>query len=195
MNPLTVPRAPTAAPWVRSASVLAGLASVALFIHAWFVDVAIHPFFFTRYVFVPMLFPGVALTVFIFYRKAIAHPPETFGPRDVIAAVGLPLVIAGFLWVVLAKTPAWLAAGLWGTPHSEVREFRIVTSSGKYSCHYRARPTDDLGLMPDYLCVSPSFASQHYRQRVQLRLTGKRTALGFRITDFDYVAPSAPTGD
>ncbi len=188
MNAPTLARSPTAAPWVRYASVLAGLASVALFIHAWFVDVAVHPFFFTRYVFVPILFPGVALTVFIFYRKAIAHPPETFGPRDVIGAVGLPLFIAGFLWVVLAKTPAWIAAGLFGTPHSEVREFYVRTTSGKYGCHNRAQETDDLGLMPAYLCVSESFANQHYRQRVHLRLTGKRTALGFLITDFEHVA-------
>lgn len=187
MIDLTKPVRPTAAPWVGKAAVLAGLASAALIVHAAYLDVAIHPFFFTRYVFVPMLFPGIALTVFVLYRKAIAQPPEPFGARDVIGAVGLPLFIALFLWVVLAKTPAWIAAGLFGTPHSEVREFHVRSTSGKYGCRNRAQETDDLGLMPEYLCVSESFANQHHRQRVHLRLMGKRTALGFVITDFEHV--------
>jgi hypothetical protein len=183
----TQPVRPTAAPWVGKVAVLAGLASAALIVHAVYLDVAIHPFFFTRYVFIPLLFPGLALAVYVLYRKAVAHPPEPFGPRDVVGAVGLPLFIALFFWIVLAKTPVWIAAGLVGTPHSEVHEFYIYYSrSGKYGCRSRAEPTDGLRLEPDYLCVSEDFVNKHYRQRVQLRLIGKRTGLGFLITDFEH---------
>jgi len=87
-----------------------------------------------------------------------------------------------------ALDPAGLAAGLFCTPHSEVHEFYISANGGNKGCTYRARPTDDLRLFPKYLCVSSTFASQHYRQRVELQLMGKRTWLGFRITHFEPMA-------
>lgn len=190
MRDITKLSTPTAAPWVRNAVLLAGFGTFALFIHAWFVDVAIHPMFFSVGVIVLFLLPGTALSVSILFRRATANPPEHFGFRDFIGAAVCPFFIGFVLWVPLAKTPAWLAATFFGTPHDEVREFFVYTSRGKYECDYRAEPTDGLRLFPDHLCLAPEFAGQHHRQRVLLRLTGDRTPLGFRITHFEKeIAP------
>lgn len=196
MKDLTTPRAPTAAPWVRNAALVAGLSAFALFFHAWFVDVAIHPVFFSPYAIVLALVPGAVLSVVILFRKAAAYPPEEFGPRDVVGALVLPFFLGLMIWLPLAKTPAWLAAVMFGTPHSETREFFIYTSSGKYECDNRARPTDDLRLFPGHLCVSQAFANQHHRQRVRLRLTGERTLLGFSIQEIAHdPAHADPTSE
>ena len=42
-------------------------------------------------------------------------------------------------------------------------------------------------LMPGCLCVSQGFAHEFNGRRVQVRLVGDRTALGFRIATFDHL--------
>ena len=172
--------------WLNARTLVAfGL--VALFIHAVLVDVVIHPFFFTVHSLVPMLIPGGLLGAYVFFRMTKKAPSLDANATGVLALLILPFLAAPYCWLVLAKTPAWVAAMAFGTPHSEVREFEIRRPGGK-GCAYRAEVIDDLRLYPAYLCVSGAFASDYDRQRVQLRLTGERTPLGFRITHFEHVS-------
>lgn len=187
MKDLTQAVRPTAAPWVGKVAVLAALATVGLVIHAFYLDVVVHPFFFSPFGIVAMLVPGMAFSAWRLIGGAMKYPPAPLGPRDILGWLLMPVFTGLILWLVLAKTPAWLAAGLFGTPHSEVHAFYISAKGGNKGCTYRARVTDDLRLVPKYLCVSSTFASQHFRQRVELRLVGKRTWLGFRITHFETV--------
>ncbi len=177
---------PTGTDGLLNAPVLTSFATLVLFVHALFVDVVIHPFFSTVYCFVPLLIPGGALSAIALWRIARKRARAPVGPGGVLALLLLPFFLAVVYWPVLAKTPAWIAAIAFGTPHSEVREFDIGTFGGK-GCRSRAKPADDLRLMPRYLCVSESFAYEYDRQRVQLRLRGERTPLGFRIAHFEHV--------
>ena len=159
----------------------------ALLMHAVFVDVVIHPFFFTVHCIVPMLIPGGLLGAFVFFRSTRKSVPSNGHATGVLAMLVLPFVAAPFFWLVFAKTPAWTAALLFGEPHSEMREFHVQPLRSKSVCGYRAEVVDGLRLYPGYLCVSGAYASQHGGQRVMLRLSGDRTALGFRITDIEHV--------
>lgn len=176
--------------WLNARTLMA-FAALALFVHAILVDVVIHPFFFTVHGMALMLIPGGLLGAHVFFRmtKKAASLDAKF--TGVIALLFLPLLAAPYFWFVLAKTPAWTAAMLFGTPHSEVREFEIRRPGGK-GCAYRAEVVDDLRLYPAYLCLSGGYASRYDRQRVRLRLAGDRTPLGFRITHFEPV-PAAST--
>lgn len=178
---------PTGTDELLKAPVLIAFATLFLFIHALIVDVVIHPFFFTVDCFVLLLIPGGALSSVALWRIARKRNRIPVGPGGVLALLCLPFFLAVVYWLVLAKTPAWIAAIAFGTPHSEVREFDIGTFGGK-GCRSRARPVDDLRLQPHYLCVTEDFADQYDRQRVQLRLQGERTPLGFRIAHFEHVA-------
>lgn len=169
-----------------NAPALIAIVTLALFIHALWIDVVIHPFFFSPYCLLPLLVPGAALSAFALQRHARGRGRPSVGPGGVIALLLVPpLLGAAVSWPVLAKTPAWLAAVAFGAPHAEVREFEIRTPGGK-GCAHRAEVVDDLRLYPAYLCVSGDFAARYDRQRVPLRLSGDRTALGFRITRFEH---------
>lgn len=171
------------------------LAALALYLHATWIDVVIHPFFFTAGGIVTLLVPGIAFIVHAIIRASHRKPGSLAGGAGIVGLLLVPILLAAFSWPVLAKTPAWLAAIAFGTPHTEVREFEI-RRHGLKGCASRAEVTDGLRLYPGYLCVSPAFASQHDRQRVRLRLVGDRTPLGFRITHFEHeaVAESSPSG-
>lgn len=171
--------------WLNAQTLIA-FGTLALWIHAVLVDVVIHPFFFTVYCIVPLLIPGAALAALGVHRIARRKTWAAAGIPGFFGLLFLPVLGAAIFWVVLAKTPAWVAAMAFGTPHSEVREFEIHSRGGK-GCDYRAEVVDDLRLYPAYLCVSGGYASQYDRQRVKLRLTGDRTLLGFRITHFEHV--------
>ena len=178
---------PTGTDGLLNAPVIGSAVMLLLFVHAMFVKVVIHPFFYTPYCLVPLLLPGGALSAYALLRVARGKAHGRVGPGGVFALLLLPFFGAACLWMVAAKTPAWTAALLFGEPHSEVREFEIRRPGGK-GCAYRAEVTDDLRLYPAYLCVSGAFASDYDRQRVPLRLTGERTPLGFRITHFEHVS-------
>ena len=182
---------PDGARHLLNAQALIAIATVALFVHALWLDVVIHPFFFTPYCIALLLLPGGALTAFALLQLSRGKGRGPVGPGGVIALLLLPpLLGAAVAWPVLAKTPAWLAAVAFGEPHTEVREFEIRTPGGKGGCVHRAQVVDDLRLYPDYLCVSAAFAAQYDRQQVPLRLIGTRTPLGFRITRFEHgIAP------
>lgn len=178
-----------------NAHALIAVATLALVVHALWVDVVIHPIFFTPYCIILLLVPGGALTAFALLRIARGKARRAIGPGEIVALLLVPPVLgAAVSWPVLAKTPAWLAAVAFGAPHAEVREFDIRTPGGK-GCPYRAEVVDDLRLYPAYLCVSQAFATQYDRQRVRLRLTGDLTPLGFRITHIEHqdVLGPAPT--
>lgn len=175
-----------------NAPALIAFSTLALYIHALWIDVVIHPFFFTAPVIVLLLVPGGALSAFALLRLARREPRRPVGPGAIAALLLVPpLLGAAVSWPVFAKAPAWLAAVAFGEPHTEVREFEIRTPGGKGTCAYRAQVVDDLRLYPDYLCVSAAFAAQYDRQQVPLRLIGTRTPLGFRIARFEYV-PNHP---
>lgn len=187
MRNLTQGPTPTAAPWVGKVAVLAGLVAAGLVVHAYYLDVVVHPLFFSPYGIVAVLVPGIAFSAWRLVRGAMKYPPEPLGPRDILGWLLMPVFTGLILWVVLAKTPAWLAAGVFGTPHSEVHAFYVSANGGNKGCTYRAHAIGELRLVPKYLCVSSTFASQHFRRRVELRLEGKRTWMGFRITHFEPV--------
>ena len=176
---------PDGARHLLNAQALIAIATVALFVHALWLDVVIHPFFFTPYCIALLLLPGGALTAFALLQLSRGKGRGPVGPGGVIALLLLPpLLGAAVAWPVLAKTPAWLAAVAFGEPHTEVRAFEIRTPGGK-GCANRAEVVDGIRLYPGYLCVSEGFATRYDRQRVLLRLTGDRTPLGFRITRFE----------
>lgn len=187
MTPLLERLVPIEARYWLNAKTLVAFGLLALFIHAVLVDVVIHPFFFTVHGLVAMLIPGGLVGAYVFFRTTKKASSMNANVAGVFALLFLPLLAAPYCWLVLAKTPAWIAAVAFGTPHSEVREFDIRRPGGK-GCAYRAEVADDLRLYPAYLCVSGAFASEYDRQRVPLLLTGDRTPLGFRITHFEQVS-------
>jgi hypothetical protein len=172
-----------------NAPALIALATLALFVHALWVDVVIHPVFFTPYCIFLLLVPGGALSAFALLRIARGKARRAIGPGEIIALLLVPPLLGAVVaWPVLAKTPAWLAAVAFGAPHVEVREFEVRTPGGRGGCAHRAQVVDGLRLYPGYLCVTDSFARRYDRQRVLLRLTGDRTPLGFRITQREHEA-------
>lgn len=182
---------PDGARHLLNAQALIAITAVAIYVHALWLDVVVHPFFFTPYCVALLLLPGGVLTAFALLKLSRGKARRAVGPGGVLALLVVPpLLGAAVSWPVLAKTPAWLAAVAFGEAHTEVREFEIRTPGGKGTCAYRAQVVDDLRLFPDYLCVSAAFASQYDRQKVPLRLIGTRTPLGFRITHFEKeIAP------
>ena len=171
-----------------NAVVFFALATLVLFLHASYVNVVIHPFFFTPQCIVLLLVPGGALSVFLLFHNTMRNPSAPLGRGGILGPLFLPFFLGAIGWIVLAKTPAWLAAVAVGTPHSEVREFHVRTLGGsRGGCRSRAEVIDDLRLMPSHLCVGESIAHQYDSQRVLLRLSGDRTPLGFRITHFEHV--------
>jgi hypothetical protein len=172
--------------WLNAQTLIA-FGAVALFVHAVLVDVVIHPVFFTTYCIVPLLVPGGILGACVFFRMTRRASPMDANVTGVIALLFLPFLAAPYFWIVFAKTPAWTAALLFGAAHSEVRQFEIRRAPINRGCGRRAEVVDDLRLFPSHLCVAENYAVHFDRQRVQLRLTGDRTPLGFRISHFEHV--------
>lgn len=160
----------------------------ALIVHAVWIDVVIHPFFYSAHCIVPLLIPGGLLGAFVYFRMVGRAAPMTVDFNAVIALVVLPVIAAPLFWLFFGKTVSWTGALLLGEAHSEVRAFEIRDARGSKGCSGRAVVVDDLRLFPANLCVSGDYAAQYDRQRVRLRLSGQRTRLGFRITHFEHVA-------
>lgn len=180
--------APLETHYLFNSQALVALGTVGLFVHAVLVDVVIHPFFFTVYCIVPLLIPGGLMGAYVFFRKTRKGSAMDSNVTGVIALLFLPFLAAPYFWIVFAKTPAWTAALLFGEAHSEVRQFEIRRAPINRGCGRRAEVVDDLRLFPSHLCVSENYAAHYDGQLVQLRLTGDRTPLGFRITHFKHVA-------
>ena len=177
---------PTGTDGLLNAPVIGSAVMLLLFVHAMFVKVVIHPFFYTPYCLVPLLLPGGALSAYALLRVARGKAHGRVGPGGIFALLLLPFFGAACLWMVAAKTPAWTAALLFGEPHSEIREFHVRSHGGK-GCDYRAHVVDHLRLLPSYFCVPEPFGTHYLGQRITVRLSGEQTWLGFRISHYEHV--------
>jgi hypothetical protein len=158
-----------------------------LVLHAGYVDVVISPLFYNLPVLAVMLVPGGLATFFLLRHRARSRYATPFSLVQAAGVVILPVFIGLGCWLVIAKTPAWAAAAVFGSPHSEAHDFEVKLHRQK-GCNAHVRATPALRMFPGHLCVPEAYALRYQGQKVRLRLVGSRTPLGFRITDVEHLA-------
>lgn len=163
---------------------------VVVLFHALFVDVISGDPFYTRYA---LAFSALLAVVPSFFALRLMHRNTPhFGNvlTRPLTYLFLPCVLAGVIWMFLAKSVPWTAAVLFGSPHAESHPFTLSTYVRK-GCNSVAKPVKRLNMFGP-LCVSEDYAHQHAGRIVSIRLVGDRTPLGFRITHIEHEAELGP---
>jgi hypothetical protein len=158
--------------------------------HGLFVDVISADAFYTL--------PALALSAlvglvpsFLALRRLFRNEPG-FGNvvTRPLTYLFVPFVMAGVIWMAMAKSLPWTAAVLFGASHAESHEFTLSTHTRK-GCNSVAKPVERLNMF-GHLCVDEDYVSRHGHRIVRLRLVGDRTPLGFRITRVEHEAVLGP---
>jgi hypothetical protein len=158
----------------------------AVLFHGVFSDVISAAIFFTLPV---VAFCGVAgLALAVPTIRRIHRNDPYFGnaitrPLTYLLA---PFLIAGVVWLFLAKSIPWAAAVAFGSPHAESHEFTLSTYTRK-GCNSVAKPVKRLNMFGS-LCVNEDYVRRYAGRIVLIRLVGDRTFLGFRITRIEHEA-------
>ena len=166
------------------------LGFAAAIIHSLAVDVVFAAFFLTFPVGIGCLLVGLALSLPTF--RVLHRNSPGFGNviTRPLTYLFVPFVIAGVVWLFLAKSIPWTAAVLFGSPHAESHEFILSTHYQK-GCDSVAKPVKRLNMFGD-LCVNEDYVRRHAGRIVLIRLVGDRTPLGFRITRIEHEAALGP---
>lgn len=139
--------------------------------HGVFTDVMSADVFFTLPV---AIFIGVVALVFSLFAWRRMHRNDPyFGnviTRPLIYLL-TPFVLAGVVWMFLAKSVPWTAAVVFGVPHAESHEFTLSTYRQK-GCNSVAKPVKRLNMFPGKLCVNEDYVRRHGHRVVLLRLEG-----------------------
>lgn len=157
---------------------------VVVLFHGVFTDVMSADFFFTLPVAIACGLAGLVLSLFV-WRRLHRNDPH-FGNviTRPLAYLLTPFLLAGVVWMFLAKSVPWTAAMLFGAPHAEAHEFTLSTYRQK-GCDSVAKPVKRLNMFGE-LCVNEDYVRRHGHRIVLIRLVGDRTPLGFRITHIEH---------
>ncbi|TBR38761.1 MULTISPECIES: hypothetical protein [Dyella] len=134
----------------------------------------------------PSVVLGVATATWLVWVNLSGRNEQFSGDR-VALMVYAPLAAlmgTGLYWYVLTSGMTAAATRVFGRPASTIVQF--VTETNVNGCRYRAYGHVDRDYTYFHLCIPEAYYLAHPNRKVEMELTGYRSAFGFYVTGFEH---------
>ena len=149
--------------------------------HAIYTNFVPSSIFMGRGAMLVFLMLGVVLTGFWFRWSRSSGNWARLGGRGWLVLLFAPLIMAGAMWLIVAKSAACMLTIVFGQPHAVETTMKAEYRYSRRACDYQLTGGALEHGFPGYLCIKESFYKKHRNKKVKVRLVGQRTILGFRI--------------